>query len=315
MSDGHPGCAGTVGGVAVAATRGVQALLVGWPWLGTLLIPIPILMATVEQSTRDAFWDETFCPLHTPFPSRMVVLVLVFYLPMAALLLLCVGLALLMYWDVVHAKPTASAPPSAGPHGEGLEEGPGGEGEGSDGEGRAGGRGGGMVNHGRLSADDPAHPARDGDAARPPPRADPAVPIPDPPILTHDTDPSVTLVLVPLLVTVVCALPLMVGWWFYRQMPHSAVILVSVTLSRVYLLRAALLPLAWFSLPDLRRAAADLCGRLNGRRRPEGETWRETGEFSVAYTTLRESSEAPSDGEEAREARRHNPFDPNFVRV
>ncbi|XP_076450093.1 uncharacterized protein LOC143286418 [Babylonia areolata] len=370
-----------------------KALLVGWPWLGTLLIPIPILMSTVEQRTRDAFWDETFCPLHTPFPSRMVVLVLVFYLPMAAMLLLCVGLALLMHWDSVHAKHTARARALASRHaggsgggravgveGEEVGEEGGEEANGGGVEGKVvyrGGRGGVGGEHGLMDPErvfDHHHHAAlaqdggDADRRLASPQGDTAFQSYDgnttatttttTTIHTQDIDPSVTLVsgrggggggrregggadedaasvsdpldrpvhvLVPLLVTVVCALPLMVGWWFYSQMARDTVIIVSVTLSRVYLLRAALLPVSWFGLPELRTAACRLWDRVSRRRRAwsSSETNRETGEFSVAYTTLRESRDAPgsaSDGEEGGRGgeggvRRQNPFDPNFVRV
>ena len=118
--------------------------------------------------------------------------------------------------------------------------------------------------------------------------------------------------LAPLLVTVVCALPLMVGWWFYRHMARDTVIIVSVVLSRVYLLRACLLPLAWFSVPELRVALARLWTCLCSRR-GLGTTGRETGEFSVAYTTLTESGgEGPASAASEGREPRHNPFDPCF---
>ena len=444
-----------------------QALLVGWPWLGVLLIPIPILMSTLDQDTRETFWDETFCPLHSAFPSRMVVLVIVFYLPIAALLLMCVGIGLVMYWDMINASPALNhghghghgrgghchAHCHAHAHGQGhahrqghghahsqsgrLEtlaernalclDGDGGGGGGGGGRGGGGG-GGDWAEPPAGARDSPRADGGGGDdranghlaaaagttiyragggilepgAPSPPPPPPPAAPHPalrvtdsaefgldaghdhsttdrdsvvqsrfsDSAITTQDIDPSVILVgggggeggerggragvassssdsdpdpdplerpghvLVPFLVTVICALPLMVGWWFYERMERDAVLIVSVTLSRVYLLRAALLPAAWFTLPELRHAAAALWDRLNGRNgallggsgiRRGGEM----GEFSVAYTTLRETGapgeerggSATSGGGDGgrgggggvvvrgRDVRRQNPFD------
>ncbi|XP_070199325.1 uncharacterized protein [Littorina saxatilis] len=376
-----------------AARVAKKALLVGWPWLGTLLIPVPILMANVDQTTRDAFWDETFCPLHTPFPLRMVVLVLVFYLPIAALLLLCVGIGLVMYWDMVTATQASRSRTSAasealvqeregdaeGGRGEREREvgGGGGGGERANGhppgspiytEGMEGGGGGvGEVDN-ASSADTLAghdHSATHADIDIVQSRtADSAATTNT--IHTQDIDPSVILVggggggggggdaeeggerrrtevpnhpegasssstnnlsvsdpverplhmLLPLLVTVMCALPLMVGWWFYAGMDRDAVIIVSVTLSRVYLLRAAVLPIAWFTLPELRQAAAALWNRMNGKGAGRGGSGPrgEMGEYSVAYATLRESRDAPTSlfsegvGSGRGSVTRQNPF-------
>lgn len=123
----------------------------------------------------------------------------------------------------------------------------------------------------------------------------------------------------PLVVVVVCTLPLMVAWWFYGYMPHDVLIIVSITLSRLYLLRAALLPAAWFALPELRHLACRLWARLNGCGNlgaggafGEGGGASEGGAVSVAYSTLHESSDAPHEDRQRQarvEVRRVNPFD------
>nr|KAG5697974.1 hypothetical protein BaRGS_030287 [Batillaria attramentaria] len=67
-------------------------------------------MTSVDPHTQEMFWDETFCPLHITFPARIAVLVLVFYLPMAALTMLVVGIGLASCSSAVNPHHAFSRP-------------------------------------------------------------------------------------------------------------------------------------------------------------------------------------------------------------
>lgn len=455
----------------------------GWPWLGTLIVPIPILLSSISPMARDNFWDETFCPLYVELPARLAVLILVFYMPLALVLILCSLIGWIMYCDMAaardarHGRWAGRHSWSHAPHS--LHDTP----TDRDTEGESGGRGvrdafpasganrplrlevgratsgggmegvggarvrdarGGANGHVGRAPGSPIYKGRRAGAGTPrsetPPtlaslRIDPAArgdrsptattttPTPtsefggpvwavddnedDPThvmmgpaedhrdasplqlteggerqrsatdglqvaltttVTTRDRpQPSVTLVgmgggwrpgggatngsitpgdaegqrlvvggwteaegesclekpmhmMLPLVVVVVCALPLMVAWWFYGVMPNDVVIIVSIILSRLYLLRAALLPAAWFALPELRHLACHLWARVNGcchwcgggGLTGEEGVGGEGGAFSVAYSTLHETTDAPQ-ADRQRQARaevtRVNPFD------
>ncbi|KAK7484804.1 hypothetical protein BaRGS_00023978 [Batillaria attramentaria] len=95
-------------------------------------------------------------------------------------------------------------------------------------------------------------------------------------------------------------------------MERNTVIVVAVSLHRLYLLRAAVLPLSWYLLPDVRKAFTSLTERVLRRCGCPGGPLGERGEFSVAYSTLQESRDASTAPETAAAAtgaeRRHNPF-------
>lgn len=351
-----------------------RILLVAWPWIAVLIIPIPILLVSVDPRAREVFWDETFCPLHITFPARIAVLVLVFYLPMAALLMLVVGIGLASCSGAVRPHQTESLVESDAVYAEN-----GGMGNdsaafttsSSRGLGGAVGRrtdtsssvGGDVINYdadathvmfptvndpavsARVTSDATEHQdgrlsdrrgmrvselragrmagvehvsASDSLAADGEARVTSVILSENRPGMSEapNSDDRQSYLeqpfhmIVPLVLTLICALPLMIGWWFYAGMKPEEVIVMAVTLHRLYLLRAALLPASWFLLPDLRQALSSLWRRImfcGGCRGIVGRG--ERGEFSVAYSTLQESR----DGSAAPDVltgpeRRHNPF-------
>lgn len=307
-----------------------QALEVTWPWVAALVVPVPILLYTVDEDTQDIFWDDSFCPLHMSFPARIAVWVMVFYLPMGLLIVLCVAIIVAIYYDVMStnryarpaeslvecdvlcngasitagsalvAKPTSKesavktdssrpADPSSNdfPASADWLSTAGYSTTGSD-----------TVNNHVRDPDggdvDPEVIVLGSDIARPGDR----------PLSTHDPEGDLDLerpahMLLPVVVTLVCELPLLIGWWFYSSMDLYTVIIADITLHRLYLLRAAILPLSWFAIPDLRQAFFHIRTKVMGGglfSRLFGSTGQrsEQGDFSVAYCTLQETRDGPA---------------------
>lgn len=320
-------------------------LTVCWPWLAALAVPLPVVLLSVDETTRSNYWRDTFCPLHIVFPARIAVLIIVFYLPVGVIALLAAGVGLVCYLDMTtarqHSRPprshnalcrAAAAAAAASPPHESARDGGRASREGfteltaeETGDRSRDGFKASLLpspptswSHGRDDATDVTVVADGGDAID----QDIVTATPTTTITPTNGDGCVEVVadaaisssaprcevgeeverpmhmLLPLVVTLVCELPLMICWWFYENMRMDVVILVDVSLHRLYLLRAALLPLSWFVLPDLRQALAALRDRLLGGcvacGCPEtvGGPRAERGDFTVAYTTLQETGDA-----------------------